>query len=124
MQATIHGRIETGAKRGRQLGFPTANISLDDQQLIDGIYITRAEVEGQSYQALTFIGTPEMFNDHTRRVETYLLDFDHDIYGKILTITLLKKIRESQPYESAEKLITEMQKDVEMARTYFNQQKD
>ena len=115
---TITGMVIHGANRGKALGFPTAN--LDAAHTVkDGIYISRATVQKQDLASLTFIGQPLVFHETGRRLEVYLLDFEGDLYGQHLKVTLLEKIRDNQSFSNQEALTTQMKQDVEIARNFF-----
>ncbi len=111
MNIKISGQVQRGAERGRALGYPTANLELTDSGLPDGIYISTTEVAGQVWPSLTFIGEPKTFDDPLRRVETFLIGFDGDLYGQTITLDLQKKIRDNQAFDSAEALIEQMADD-------------
>lgn len=112
------GKVKKYNQRGRKLGFPTANINLS-KQIADGIYISKVKIENRMHPAITFIGKAETFNEKKTQSETYILDFNKNIYDKWITIVLLKKIRESKKFDSAKELIVQMKKDKVLARKYF-----
>lgn len=112
------GKVTTGEKRGKGLGFPTANVNLH-KKIDEGIYIARARVNKKNYPALTFIGAAKTFGEKTIKAETYFLSFNEDIYGKWLTVHLLKKIRGNKKFKSAKDLVVQMQKDKKQAEKYF-----
>lgn len=102
---TVSGEVVKGFQRGRQIGFPTANI-LPGNTLLPktGGYLTWAEVDGKRYMAMTNIGrNPTFGNDHVT-VETHLLDFSGDLYGKTLTLHFVDFLEPEQKYESVEAL--------------------
>jgi riboflavin kinase/FMN adenylyltransferase len=105
--------VQKGTHRGRALGFPTVNIPLDNSA-VAGIFAARVIVGGQSYQAAAFA-------DQTRKMlEAHILDADLDLYGKEIEIELLKKIRDSDTFESDEKLRAAIKHDVEEIEKFFN----
>jgi riboflavin kinase/FMN adenylyltransferase len=118
LKITIRGKVRMGNKRGRLLGFPTANVPLH-KKIPEGIYMSRVSCDGQMFNALTFIGTAKTFDEEVYQSETYILDFDQDIYGKYMTIHLLKKIRQNQKFVNADELVKQMQRDTIKARLYF-----
>lgn len=113
------GKVRTHNKRGKTLGFPTANINLN-KNIPEGIYISKTKLKGLWYPSLTFIGTVKTFNEKRFHSETYILDFNQNIYNKWISVKLLKKIRGNKKFNSAEELIKQMEKDEEKARNYFN----
>ncbi len=104
MQTKFWGKVIKGDKRGKALGFPTANIRLH-KKIGQGVYISRIVIDNNTYNSVTFIGNAKTFGKLDIKSETYILDFNKNIYGKRGNITLLKKIRTNQKFESAEKLI-------------------
>ncbi len=121
MNISYSSEIIHGNKRGKALGFPTANQKLE-MEIPEGIYVSHAVLNGTSYNALTFIGKAQTFNEKKYQSETYILDFNEDIYGQILTVTLLKKLRDNMKFNSVEELISQMKKDTEDAIEYFKHQ--
>lgn len=112
----FRGRVKKGSGRGRGLGFPTANIELQIE-VSDGIYV--GTVGRAELPALIFIGIPKTFNETIRRAEVYILDFNEDIYGEEIEVTLMQKIRENQKFDSVDKLIEQMKIDEKTARFFF-----
>lgn len=112
------GKVRKNKQRGKKLGFPTANINLT-KNIPEGIYVSYAKIGIFIYPALTFIGTAKTFNEKTFHAETYILDFKQDIYGKWISVNLLRKIRDNKKFDSAEELIKQMKKDEVVAREYL-----
>ena len=111
----LSGRVIKGEGRGRQIGFPTANIELDYGRLIPprGVYATTVDYKGGTYQSLTNIGFNPTFNDAEElHVETHLLDFVNDIYGEEIQINFLSKIRDEKKFGSVNELIAQISEDV------------
>ncbi len=115
----IQGLVVQGEKRGAQLGFPTANLDLPSSKLIpgDGVYIGSCVYKNKSYGTLVSIGKKPSFHNTmlSSCVEVYILDFHGDLYGKILTIELIKKLRGQLKFNNKEELIQQMNKDKEVA---------
>lgn len=111
------GKVRTHSKRGKKLGFPTANVNLS-KNIPEGIYISKTKVNGQDYKSLTFIGASKTFNEKKYKAETYILDFCENIYGKWISVNLIKKIRENKKFKSADELIAQMKKDEVLTRQY------
>jgi len=119
---SLRGPVVTGDKRGRELGFPTANmaIGLDRALPSYGIYVTRAYVREAAYESCTSIGVRPTFDVEPRpTVETFIFDFDGDIYGEEIRIDLLERLRNEESFESVDDLVTQMHKDIDDSRSYF-----
>lgn len=117
-QKIFWGKVIKGKKRGKSLGFPTANVKLH-KAIADGIYISLATVDRHSHPALTFIGAAKTFREKDVKAETYLFSFKKDIYGKRITVRLLEKIRENENFESVKELVKQMENDKRIAIRYF-----
>ena len=114
----FRGKVREGKKRGKDLGFPTANVRLS-QSIPSSIYVSLVKIRNQTYHALTFIGDAKTFGETLFQAETYILDFNKNLYGQWMSIKLLKKIRENQKFTSAQDLIKQMKEDEKKARVYF-----
>lgn len=118
---SLEGKVVEGDRRGRELGFPTANIKVQPEQSMpkDGIYVTIAHVQGCEYHSVTNIGVRPTFDGLKRLIETYILDFDCDIYRKKLKIDLVCHLRDEIKFRNAQELVSQMKLDVERAREIF-----
>ncbi|MFA6264774.1 MAG: bifunctional riboflavin kinase/FAD synthetase [Pseudolabrys sp.] len=113
----VTGEVVHGEKRGRELGFPTANIKLDPTcQLKHGIYAVRVELGGQRVDGVASFGTRPMFDDGAPLLEVFLLDFDGDLYGRTLDVAFIGWVRHEQKFPSIEALKRNMIADVAQAR--------
>ena len=124
---SLRGPVIEGDQRGRELGFPTANIAigLDHALPAYGIYVSRAYVRETAYQACTSIGVRPTFDaDEKPTVEAFILDFDGDVYGEELRIELLERLRGEERFESADELVAQMHKDIDQTRGYFRSHGD
>lgn len=112
------GRVVAGDRRGRSIGFPTANLG-DVVQLVpgDGVYAGRATLDDQSYAAAISIGHTPTFGEGERRVEAHLLDFDDDIYDRPIRLEFERRLRDQLTFASASELSDQLQRDVESVRT-------
>lgn len=119
----LAGTVVHGEKRGRTLGFPTANLAVDRQRLLpaNGVYICRAHLSTGSYDAITNVGTRPTFNHHPPSVEAYLLDFSETIYDAPMRLEFLKYLRPERRFASAEALIHQMRRDEVEARAWLRQ---
>jgi riboflavin kinase / FMN adenylyltransferase len=117
---TLTREVVHGDKRGRELGFPTANLLPADGYVTPGhgVYACRARVaEGTTYAAATSVGVRPMFETgRGELIEAYLLDFDGDLYGQPLRLEFVKRLRGEKRFESVEALIEQMGRDVGEAR--------
>jgi len=119
---SLRGPIVRGARRGRSIGFPTANIALGPDRALPtfGIYITRAYLGENAHLSCTSIGVRPTFDaEATPTVETYILDFDGNIYGQELRIELLHRLRDELKFDSVDDLVAQMHRDIESTREYF-----
>jgi len=117
----LEGVVQHGHNRGKHLGFPTINFPL--QQAVDeGIYVSHITINDVQYNALTFIGAAKTFHETEVFAETYVFDFAENVYGKSVTVSLLKKLRDNQKFDSEQALIAQMERDKKQAEEYFNQQ--
>lgn len=117
----IRGTVSHGEKRGRQLGFPTANL-VPDAELVcpgHGVYATRVSWEGGgSWCAATNVGIRPTFDSGLGLlIEAYVVDFDGDLYGRELTVEFLRRLRGEERFDSAEALVDQMHRDVAAARS-------
>lgn len=113
------GKVRKANFRGKKLGFPTANINLT-KDIPEGIYISKTKLGDSLFSSLTFIGKAKTFNEKKFLAETYILDLNKDIYGKWISIKLIKKIRDNKKFNSAEELVKQMKQDEKEARKYFS----
>lgn len=123
----IKGTVIHGDKRGRTIGFPTANIQLDQPYLLgkNGVYGVRFTVEGQSYHGVMNIGIKPTFEleKKEKSLEVHVFDFDGDLYGKHAEVEVLFFLREEQKFSGVETLLAQIKKDVETARRKFATEK-
>ena len=119
---SISGRIVHGTKRGKTLGFPTANIELHRMTTpVSGIFAARAYGIGeQGLYSAVYIGTRPVFHGEHTVLEVYILDFDGDIYGRHMRVELLKKIRGDAMFDSKAALQLQIANDVQEVRNYFS----
>jgi riboflavin kinase/FMN adenylyltransferase len=111
----LRGEVVHGDARGRELGFPTANLIPDDELICPGHGIYAARCDGVA--AAVSIGVrPTFGNDLTPLVEAYLLDTDEDLYGRTLTLEFIEKLRGEQRFDSVEALVAQMNDDVRRTR--------
>ena len=121
----LAGPVVEGAKRGRTLGYPTANIDIDSGMICpaNGIYATFAEFAGEEHEAATNIGTRPTFDDGERTVEAFVLDFDGDLYGETVRLHFVKKLRDELKFDSVDELLVRMGEDVKETRAILHSAK-
>jgi len=118
----LTGEVVAGDGRGKKIGFPTANLQIDDSlKLIpaDGVYAINAVLKGESYQGMMNIGVrptiSESPDSEDKKIEIHLFDFDQDIYGQLLTVKFVERIRDERKFSSVEALAEQLAKDKESA---------
>lgn len=115
----VSGKIVKGAGRGKQIGFPTANLEVQQDRTFPqiGVYATKVKIKDCVYLSLTNIGKNPTFTDSdVVNIETYILDFDMDIYGETLVVEFESKIRDEKKFSSVNELISQIKKDVDVRR--------
>lgn len=114
----IRGRVSDGAKRGRQIGFPTANLSeVDVLCPAEGVYGGFAIVGEQRYQAAIHIGsTPTFAADRDPTIEVHLLDFNADLYGELLLVDFAVRVRDVARFDSTDRLVDQLKRDIVTVR--------
>ena len=122
---SLTGEVIPGNRQGRELGFPTANLKLDDRSLLpgDGIYATWAVIEGVRYPSATSIGIRPTFNLTERVTEVHLIDFDQEIYGTQVCVEFVSKLRDQEKFSGLDELIGKINQDVANSRTILDQDK-
>jgi riboflavin kinase/FMN adenylyltransferase len=118
----LRGPVLHGDERGRQIGFPTLNIGVSADRWLppNGVYVTRAHVGGREFLACTNIGIrPTFEGDDHRLVETHLLDFEGDLYGQLITVELLHRLRSEQKFNGIDELTAQIQQDLVATREWF-----
>ena len=118
----VSGRVVSGHHRGRNMGFPTANLAAITELLPqDGIYATILELQDQRWLSVSSVGYNPTFGEGSRSIEAYILDFAGDIYGEAVKLNFVQRIREERMFAQIEDLVTQMHEDVQAARAIFDQ---
>ncbi len=115
---TVLGRVIHGDRRGRLLGFPTANLAIPDERVMlpNGVYAAEAVLGQVHYNALANIGTNPTFTGCNRRLEVNLQDFTGDIYDRLLEVRFLGNLRDEKKFASVDELVRQMKRDREKAK--------
>lgn len=111
---SIIGKVVDGNKMGNKLGFPTANLKVEDNYIIPkiGIYETNIIIDGDFYIGATSIGTNPTFGSNMIKIENHILDFQEDIYGKIIEVRFIRYLRGEIKFDNIEDLKEQINKDV------------
>lgn len=122
----VDGRVVHGDNRGQDLGFPTANVRMDDFLLpCPGIYAVRAAIEGEGephwYDGAASFGTRPHFQGEEPRLEVFLIDYSGDLYGAILRVSFVAYLRPEAAFDSVDALVSQMEQDVIDARAQLKQ---
>ncbi len=117
----LSGEVVRGEQLGRELGYPTANLKTGINRLaLEGVFIATVQLGQRSIKGVASIGyKPSIEGQHDLTAEVYLLEFDENIYGKKLTLSFHKKIRDQEKFSSLEELKDQIADDVEQAEHYF-----
>jgi riboflavin kinase/FMN adenylyltransferase len=111
---SIRGTVVTGAKLGREIGFPTANIQVPEKYKLipaDGAYAIKASVNGETFRGMMNIGIRPTVNGSLRTIEAHLFDFQKDIYGSEITVSFVEMIREETRFSSIDELREQLARD-------------
>jgi riboflavin kinase/FMN adenylyltransferase len=117
----VEAGVERGAERGRRLGFPTANLHPHNRVIPrNGVYVTGTLIEGQWRRSVTNIGVrPTFAGDAEPSVETFVMNWEGDLYGDVVRVRFLHRLRDERKFSSVEELKAQIQKDVGRAESYF-----
>ena len=118
----IKSEILHGKKLGRRIGMPTINMILPKNKLLppNGVYVTEVLVEGKTYMGVTNVGyKPTVSEERVIGVETYIDDFNQDLYGEKIVVSFLEFIRPEMKFASIEELKAQMESDIQVARKYY-----
>jgi len=115
---SLAGEVVRGAQRGRCLGFPTANLEVRAERAVpaNGIYAVYAVLGEERYQGVANVGVRPSFDNGERTVETYIMDFEADIYGYDLVVEFVQRLRPEKRFTDIKKLIAQIERDIVRAR--------
>jgi riboflavin kinase/FMN adenylyltransferase len=121
----VSGKVIHGDKRGRELGFPTANLELEAScGLRHGVYAVRVGVDGRRYDGVANFGRRPMFDSGAVLLEVFLFDFAGDLYGRDIDVAFIDWIREEKLFSSVEELVRNMDNDTAQARAVLAKARD
>jgi riboflavin kinase/FMN adenylyltransferase len=117
----VEGRVVRGEQRGAELGFPTANLQPQNRVIPrKGVYVTAALIDGQWRRSVTNIGTrPTFGSENETSVETFVMNWSGDLYGDVVRVRFLHRLREEKKFTSIEELKSQIERDVTQAGNYF-----
>jgi riboflavin kinase/FMN adenylyltransferase len=117
----VEGRVVRGAERGRQIGFPTANLQPHNRVIPrGGVYVTATLIEGAWRRSVTNVGTRPTFEKEAEpSIETFVMDWDGDLYGDVVRVRFLHRLRDERRFASVEELKRQIALDAARARKYF-----
>jgi riboflavin kinase/FMN adenylyltransferase len=117
----VEGQIVHGFERGRTIGFPTANLKPRNRVVPKyGVYATATLIENRWRRSITNVGVRPTFNEETApSIESYVFDFDGDLYGDVLRVRFLHRIRDERKFGGIDELKAQIEKDTRYAREYF-----
>ena len=107
----LSGTVVSGEKLGRKLGYPTANVKLEYDYPLDGVYLTRTVIKEKNYVGLASIGNKPTFNGSEKILEVFILDFNEDIYSQNIEVYFLEEIRKQIKFNNEDELIKQMNED-------------
>lgn len=115
---SLEGNVIRGEGRGAKLGIPTANLEIVPDQALpaDGVYATIASIDGREIPSITNIGTRPTFGAGSRTVETHMLDYSGQLYGRSLEIAIIEQLRTEEKFTSPDKLLEQIKEDIAKAR--------
>lgn len=111
---SVAGVVVAGEGRGKSIGVPTANLELDPDQFIPklGVYAVTAQVGGRGWRGVCNVGIRPTFGGSREIVEVHILEFDDDIYGSVLEVEFLHRIRDERQFESVDALVAQIHRDI------------
>lgn len=110
--------VVKGNGKGSEIGIPTINFLVDKHHnlLRNGVYQSKVHIDGKTYKGVTNIGTRPTFDGEEKTIETHIIDFNQDIYGKLVTVELIKFIRDEQKFDSVNELVSQIKKDINQVK--------
>ena len=121
---SLQNTVTTGAGRGTGLGFPTANLEMDQRQALppDGVYATWAYVNGQAYESMTNIGRRPTFGENERNIEVFLLNYHGNLYNQEMKVDIVARLREEKRFDTVDELKKQITEDVKRGKAILSTQ--
>ena len=119
---SLAGKVVSGAHRGTGLGFPTANLDVSKGQALppDGVYCGLAHINGSNYQAMTNVGTNPTFGENELTIESFLLNYDGDLYGHKISVDFISRLREEIKFKNIKELKKQVADDVKRGKAILS----
>lgn len=115
----IGGEVVKGQSRGKTLGFPTANIETENEIIPQGVFITKTRVGSRILPSMTNVGKQPTFDQKDLHIESFIIDFNRDLYGEYIGINFLKKIRDEMKFRNPDDLAKQLKDDLQTTKAYF-----
>jgi len=118
----IKGLVIKGEGRGKMIGIPTANINMSSRYIFPepGVYVSQTSVNNIQFNSITNIGFRPTFGQNELNIETHIFNFNSDIYGELIKVSFLEKLREEKSFQSANDLVDQINRDITQAKSYFS----
>ncbi|MFB0566740.1 MAG: bifunctional riboflavin kinase/FAD synthetase [Candidatus Aminicenantaceae bacterium] len=120
----VEGKVIKGEARGKALGFPTANIETQNEIIPLGVFISEVSLNSQKYSSVTNAGYRPTFGQEEIQIESYIINFNKNLYGKRIILRFIKKIRNEIRFKTTEELSLQIKKDLKEALNYFKLKKN
>ena len=118
----VAAEVVTGAKRGRTIGFPTANLGTPETLLpADGVYAVRATIDGARFAGAANVGPNPTFGEAARKIEVHLIGFAGDLYGRRLAVEFVARLRDTRSFAGIDALVVQLKQDVAAARAAYEE---
>ena len=120
---TLRGTVIHGEKMGRRIGFPTCNITIDESMVTpaNGVYVTGCWVDGVRHCSITNVGNKPTVGQFEKNIETNILNFDEDVYGKTICVEFMEQIRTEKKFSGLEELKKQIREDVRTASAFHRE---
>lgn len=120
---SVEGEVVHGDKRGRTIGFPTANLAVASEKMLpaNGVYASHVHYGNHIYKAVTNLGNRPTFNGIRHTIEAHLLDFNGDLYGQTIQISFVERLRGERRFAGVDELVTQIGQDIIQARSLLEQ---
>ncbi len=118
----IHGKVIKGKQLGKKLGFPTANILSTDNLCLpkSGVYATKTYINDKFYYSVTNVGVNPTFNQTNHNIETYIFNFDKNIYNQEIRVCFYKRLRDELKFDNIQELCNKINEDILITKKYFD----